>query len=203
MRKLLFALTALISLQLFAQEDPTTWTTEVNKLSETEYELVTTAILEPGWHLYSQTSVGDRGPVATTISFYEVENKIELQGINKETGSYAEFSPVWDFNVYQFSDIAIFKQKIKLLDSSLKYIVGEAYFMTCDEERCLRPTGKSLIYKLGPNVQVPEGAEDVIERYLDEELEPMRAQAAPESDIPLKENNKSSEKEEEISKKKR
>jgi len=202
MTKLLFALTALISLQLFAQEDPTTWTTEVNKLSDTEYELVTTAIIEPGWHLYSQTSVGDRGPIATTISFYEVENKIELVGINKETGSYAEFSPVWDFNVYQFSDIAVFKQKIKLLDTSLQYIIGEAYFMTCDEERCLRPTGKPLIYKLDSNAQVPEGAEDVIERYLDEELEPMLAQAAPESEIPVKEGHKAPDQEVETPKKK-
>ena len=203
MKKLLFALTAIISLHLYAQEDPASWTTEVNKISDTEYELVTTAILEPGWHLYSQTSVGDDlGPVATTISFYEVEEKIELIGVNKEIGSYAEFSPVWEFNVYQFSDIAVFKQKIKLLDTDLQYIVGEAFFMTCDEERCLRPTGKPLFYKINSSAQIPEGAENIIERYLDEEREPLVAKGAPASEIPFKEGNKSSDKEVESSKKK-
>ena len=37
MKKLLFALTAIISLHLYAQEDPASWTTEVNKISDTEY----------------------------------------------------------------------------------------------------------------------------------------------------------------------
>ncbi|MFT7285727.1 MAG: hypothetical protein ACI90Q_002531, partial [Nonlabens sp.] len=203
MRKLLIALTALIFLQVTAQEDPTSWSTEVVQLSETEYELITTAAIDPGWHLYSQTSTSkDAGPIPTTLSFYGVEDKIELTGINKETGSYAAYSSVWEFNVYQFSDAAIFKQKIKLLDTDLKYIIAEVFFMTCDEERCLRPTGRALTFKLDPNAVVPFGADGIIEKYLDEELDPMLAVGAPEADIPLKGVPKADTKEKGADKKK-
>jgi thiol:disulfide interchange protein len=191
MKKFLFALTALIALQLTAQQDPTTWSTEVKKLSDQEYELTTTAVIEPGWHLYSQTtSPKNSGPVPTTLSFYGVEDQIELLGINEETGSYAEYSPVWEFNVYQFSDAAVFKQKIKVLDTDLKYIVAEVFFMTCDEERCLRPKGVPLTFKLDANAAVPPTAADIIETYLDEEKEPMLAMAPEISSIQLKESHK-------------
>jgi thiol:disulfide interchange protein len=187
MRKLLFALTALISLQLTAQQDPTSWSTEVNKLSETEYELITTGVIDPGWHLYSQTSGADTGPIASTLSFYEVEGKIELVGVNRETGSYAEYSDIWGFNVYHFADLAVFKQKIKVLDPNLKYIIAEIFYQVCDDERCLRPTGQVLNFKLDASAIIPQNAGDIIEKYLDDELDPMVAQAAPESAIPLKE----------------
>lgn len=187
MRKLLFALTALIALQLTAQQDPTTWSTEVKKVSDKEYELTTTAVIEPGWHLYSQTtSPENSGPVPTTLSFYGVEDQIELLGINEETGSYAEYSSVWEFNVYQFSDAAVFKQKIKVLDTELKYIVAEVFFMTCDEERCLRPKGIPLTFKLDPNAAVSPTAADIIEKYLDEEKGPMLAMAPEVSSFQLK-----------------
>jgi thiol:disulfide interchange protein len=187
MRKLLFALTALIALQLTAQQDPTTWSTEVKKVSDKEYELTTTAVIEPGWHLYSQTtSPENSGPVPTTLSFYGVEDQIELLGINEETGSYAEYSSVWEFNVYQFSDAAVFKQKIKVLDTELKYIVAEVFFMTCDEERCLRPKGIPLTFKLDPNAAVSPTAADIIEKYLDKEKDPMLAMAPEVSSFQLK-----------------
>ncbi|WP_339687993.1 cytochrome c biogenesis protein CcdA [uncultured Nonlabens sp.] len=204
MRKLLFALTALIALQLTAQQDPTTWSTEVKKLSDKEYELTTTAVIEPGWHLYSQTtSPENSGPVPTTLSFYGVEDQIELLGINEETGSYAEYSSVWEFNVYQFSDAAVFKQKIKVLDTELKYIIAEVFFMTCDEERCLRPKGVPLTFKLDPNAAVSPTAAGIIEKYLDEEKDPMLSMAPEVSSFQVKDahEKKGAQKEQDAKKK--
>jgi thiol:disulfide interchange protein DsbD len=203
MKKFFIALITLIALHVTAQEDPTSWIAEVEKISATEYELTTTAIIEPGWHLYSQTSSAENsGPVPTTLSFYGVENKIELLGINKETGSFAEYSPVWEFNVYQFSNIATFKQKIKVLDAKLTHIVAEVFFMTCDEEKCLRPKGVPLIFKLDPNAIVADDAAAIIEKYLDDERTPMIAQAAPESAIPYKKGHENNEVKEDGGKKK-
>jgi thiol:disulfide interchange protein len=116
-----------------------------------------------------------------------VEGKIELVGVNRETGSYAEYSDIWGFNVYHFADLAVFKQKIKVLDPNLKYIIAEIFYQVCDDERCLRPTGQVLNFKLDASAVIPQDAGDIIEKYLDDELDPMVAQAAPESAIPLKE----------------
>lgn len=187
MRKLLFALIALISLQLTAQEDPVSWSNEVKKLSENEYELITTAVMDAGWHINSQaTSPVNRGPIPTSLSFYEVDDKIEFIGVNEETGSYSAYSDIWEFDVYEFSEKAVFKQKIKVLDSSLEYIIAEVFYQTCDDEKCLRPTGIGLSYKLNPDAIIPAASFDIIEKYLDDEKDPMVAQAPPTSSIKVK-----------------
>ncbi|MEO9571353.1 MAG: hypothetical protein ABJH82_08895 [Polaribacter sp.] len=35
--------------------DPVQWSTSVEKISETEYNLIMTSSIEENWHLYSQT----------------------------------------------------------------------------------------------------------------------------------------------------
>jgi len=101
MRKLFIALTAFISLQLTAQvEDPADWTTSVKKVSDTEYILITEVSIEPGWHVYSQAKgEKDEGPVATEFNFFGTDD-FELNGINEEEGTYAEFVDIWDMDVY-------------------------------------------------------------------------------------------------------
>ncbi|PPK93255.1 thiol:disulfide interchange protein DsbD [Nonlabens xylanidelens] len=191
MRKLLFALIALVSLQLTAQEDPVSWSGEVIKLTDNEYELITTATMEPGWHINSQVILPEEnsGPIPTSISFYDVEGKIELIGENKETGSYTAYSDIWEFNVYEFTDIAVFKQKIKVLDSDLEYIIASAFYQTCDDEMCLRPTDKGVSFKIKPDAVIPAGAFDIIEKYLDDDKEPIVAGAPDASSIKEKKNH--------------
>ncbi|WP_405369184.1 protein-disulfide reductase DsbD family protein [Nonlabens sp. Asnod2-A12] len=192
MRKLLFALIALVSLQLTAQEDPVSWSGEVIKLTDNEYELITTATMEPGWHINSQVILPEEnsGPIPTSISFYDVEGKIELIGENKETGSYTAYSDIWEFNVYEFTDIAVFKQKIKVLDSDLEYIIASAFYQTCDDEMCLRPTDKGVSFKIKPDAVIPAGAFDIIEKYLDDDKEPIVAGAPDASSIKEKKIHK-------------
>ena len=192
MRNYLSILLCFLSFYAFAQfgdQDPTNWNTTVEKIAENEYVFKTQVTLEPGWHLYSQTGEKGRGPIPTTFSYYGVEDKIELIGVNKEEGSFAEFSSVWDFNVYQFSDKGSFEQRVKILDESLEYIVGEIGYQVCDDEKCLRPTSFSYVYKLNPDVVVPDDATDIIDVYYDEEKEPLLSQGPEPSSIPLMESH--------------
>ena len=57
------------SLGIFSQiEDPLKWATSVEKTSETEFVLVSTATIDDGWHLYAQ-DVPQDGPIATSFTF--------------------------------------------------------------------------------------------------------------------------------------
>ena len=58
--------------------DPVDWNTAVEKISETEYDLVITASIEAGWHLYSQ-NVPEDGPIPTAFTF-EKGDGFELVG---------------------------------------------------------------------------------------------------------------------------
>ena len=79
MRNSLIFLIALFStFSVFAQiQDPVKWSFEVVALEENEVDLVITASIEEGWHMYAQDVEG--GPIPTSFTFFE-QQKIELKG---------------------------------------------------------------------------------------------------------------------------
>ena len=54
MKKFLFSLLLLLSLSNYAQteDNPIVWTTSLEKISDTEYNVILTASLLEDWHLY-------------------------------------------------------------------------------------------------------------------------------------------------------
>ncbi|KQC34644.1 thiol:disulfide interchange protein DsbD [Nonlabens sp. YIK11] len=156
--------------------DPASWSVEVNDLGENTYELVSTAQLDAGWHIYSQFSVG-AGNIPTEFRFYEADNRFELLGANQEIGTYKEYTEVFEADVYQFKDFAVFKQKVKLLDTSVDYILAEAIYQACDDERCLPPSPEMLIFKINPDAVVGAEVASIIDNYYDNDIEPLVAQA--------------------------
>ncbi|ARN77223.1 thiol:disulfide interchange protein [Nonlabens spongiae] len=201
MKQLSILFLFLFSLLSFAQiNQPTKWSTAVEKIGEDEYNLITNVTIDPGWHVYSQTSAEDMGPSATEFAFFDAEGNYELVGINKETGTYSEFTDVWGFDVYQFADFAQFEQQVKILNPNLDYIVVEAYFQVCDDMQCLAPRPENLLFKIDTDASIPDDAFDIIDQYYDEDKSPLIAQAPEASTIPAKGEGENSTIEEENSK---
>ena len=49
-------------------ETPVTWSSSFEKISDTEYDLIMSATIIPGWHLYSQfTEEGGSLPILSLI----------------------------------------------------------------------------------------------------------------------------------------
>ncbi|AZQ44712.1 protein-disulfide reductase DsbD family protein [Nonlabens ponticola] len=157
--------------------DPTEWTTTVEKISDKEYSLKSTAILEDGWHMYSQIPVDAfPSPIPTQFKYYDQPDNYSLVGPTNESGTYAEYSDIWGADVYQFDNKAVFTQNIELINEQLDYIIAEVEFMVCDDERCLPASPEVLIFKLKPNVVVGEDASLIIDTYYDNDLSPTIAQ---------------------------
>jgi thiol:disulfide interchange protein DsbD len=150
MKNCIIVLVALLSFQGFSQvQDPTTWSTRVEKLNDTDYKLITTVSIGPGWHVYSQAKLEkDEGPIPTEFNFFQATGNYELMGTNNEFVPYAEYSDVWGFDVYQFANSARFEQVVKVVNRELKNIFLEAYFMVCDDQQCLQPAPEALVFKL-------------------------------------------------------
>lgn len=187
MKQLILLFIALFTLQGFSQiQDPTTWSTKVEKLSETEYKLITNVVIGPGWHVYSQAKLEkDEGPIPTAFNFFKQEGNYELIGINNEFIPYAEYSSVWEFDVYQFANAARFEQVVKVLNKDLNAIFVEAYFMVCDEEQCLPPSPEALVFKLNPSSPALD-AQTTIDGFYNDELVPLTAQGPEGSTIKKK-----------------
>jgi len=121
--------------------EPVKWSSKATDLGNDLYELEYRATLDKGWHIYSQNLSSDDGlgPVATLFSFKDQESNYELDGKTIESKSKEVFEKAFEMKVRYFEDQAVFKQKVKLLNKSLKTVTAEVEFMVCDDERCLPP----------------------------------------------------------------
>jgi thiol:disulfide interchange protein DsbD len=135
------------SLGIFSQiEDPLKWATSVEKTSDTEFVLVSTATIDDGWHLYAQ-EVPEDGPIATSFTFENAKNDYSLKGNTTEQEGITIDDPVFDMNIKFFENTAVFKQKIQT-KSDLNFIKGVVEFMVCDDTKCLPPTEIELVFNL-------------------------------------------------------
>ena len=146
MRGFALLITLLVSTAAFAQfHDPVKWSMSQKKVTETEYELVFKADIEPGWNVYSQYLESDEGPIPTSFN-YEEGAHFELVGKNVEEGHKKEgHDEIFDMNLIKFYKEVTFTQRVKIKDAS-KPITGYLEFMTCDDERCLPPTEKDFSF---------------------------------------------------------
>ncbi|PLB19256.1 MAG: Cytochrome c-type biogenesis protein DsbD, protein-disulfide reductase [Flavobacteriaceae bacterium FS1-H7996/R] len=125
------------------------------KLSDTEYELISTATIEPGWHLYSQ-AVPENGPIATTFTYDDSEGNFKTMGNTTEEAGHTVDDPVFEMKIKYFENTAVFKQKIELL-KEVSTVTAFVEFMVCDDTRCLPPTEIDLVFNLSD--KTPTGTE--------------------------------------------
>ena len=140
MRKIIsFLLLSFVVYALQAQiKDPVKFKTELTTLSDTEAEVVFTATIDKGWHVYS-TDLGDGGPISAT---FNVDNKsgVVLVGKLKPVGKeVATFDKLFEMKVRYFENTAKFVQKVKFTGGAYA-IEGYLEYGACDDESCLPPT---------------------------------------------------------------
>ena len=140
---LLFLCLTIGMLQAQIQE-PVKFKTELKKISDVEAEIIFTASIDEGWHVYS-TDLGDGGPISAT---FNVDNKsgVELVGNLKPVGKeVAVFDKMFEMNVRYFEKTAQFSQKIKFTGGAYT-IEGYLQFGACNDENCLPPTDVPFKY---------------------------------------------------------
>ena len=139
MKHLLAFLIVLFSIQtVFSQIEPVKWSAEVEKISDTEYNLFYKADIEDHWHLYSQT-LPEGGAIPTEFIYNEdaLKNDFKLVGKATESESITKFDKVFQMDLTYFDNAATFTQKIELNDSNISQIKAEISFQACDDARCI------------------------------------------------------------------
>lgn len=117
-------------------QNPLTWQAIYKSTSATEGEIIIKAIIEKGWHTYSQKPT-DAGPIPTSFKFIESKN-YSLIGKTEESNAHDEFVKAFDAKIAVFSDKADFKQKIKF--SKIGFVVNvKIEYMCCNDMMCLPP----------------------------------------------------------------
>ncbi|KAA6342461.1 Thiol:disulfide interchange protein DsbD [termite gut metagenome] len=138
MKYTLFPVLLLIAFGLNAQiYDPVKFKTELNPLLDTdEAEIVFTATIDQGWHVYSVDLTG--GPIPATFHVDKMEG-IELLGKLVPRGNeVAKFDEIFEMNVRYFEGSGQFVQKVRITGASY-HIEGYLEYGTCNDESCLPP----------------------------------------------------------------
>ncbi len=150
MKKVLLfsALFASISFLTHAQvKTPVKWTFETKKIDAKNYQLVLTASIDPGWHIYTVEHQGDIG-VATSFNFNK--NPLgELKGDVKTTAKPKKLKdPSTGEMVAFYEGKVVFTQTVSLKSPVKTTYTGTVEFMACDDKMCLPPTEKSFTLSL-------------------------------------------------------
>lgn len=139
-------------------KDPVKFKTELKTLSETEAEVVFTATIDKGWHVYS-TDLGDGGPISATFNVDKItgaEAVGKLKPVGKEV---ATFDKLFEMKVRYFENTATFVQKIKFTGSAYS-IDGYLEYGACDDESCLPPT--QVPFKLSGKAAVAASSAEAV-----------------------------------------
>jgi thiol:disulfide interchange protein DsbD len=134
MKKLLFSLfTFLAFANGFAQIiNPVKWTSKVEKLSETEFNLVMEGKIEDEWHVYSQFTPAD-GPIPAEFKFKDAKGNFELIGKTKESPYKKQYNDVFEVDEYYFEKKVTFTQKVKITNPKLTSIKASIDYQVCKE----------------------------------------------------------------------
>lgn len=126
--------------------DPVKWSTSVETVSDSTYDLIIHATIESNWHLYSQ-NVPENGPIPTTFTFQTTAD-FELVGNTLEEEGHTIYDSVFEMKIKYFENNATFKQRVKVLSENAIKITGEVEFMVCDDTKCLPPTFIDLNFSI-------------------------------------------------------
>ena len=136
----------------FAQlKDPVHFTSQLKELKGGEAELIFSATIDAGWHVYS-TGLGSDGPISAsfhTVKMDGAQTVGKLQACGQEIKQYDK---LFDMELRWFEKAVTFVQKVRFtkpdydIDCYLEY-------GACNDEACLPPTEVSM--KIKGTIQLP------------------------------------------------
>ena len=140
--------------------DPVHFRSELKMLQGDEAEIIFSATIDAGWHVYS-TDITDDGPTRATFHAEKMDGA-ELVGKLMPRGQVKEqFDEMFGATLRFFENKGAFVQRIRF--TKPKYsISGYLEYGACNDEMCMPPTtvefSKSGEAPIAPNVPAPQEA---------------------------------------------
>ncbi len=114
------------------EDSPVLWSHEVNKISESEYELVIKGDILKEWHVYS-LHTAEGGSLPSEFTFENAGEDYELLGETLESETITEFSEIFEVDETFFKEKVVFTQRIKLLKPEINQIDVNLFYQVCKE----------------------------------------------------------------------
>lgn len=122
--------------------NPVHISSEMKELERGEAELVFTASIDAGWHVYS-TELGNDGPISATFNAVKMEGA-ELVGKLQARGKeIKQYDKLFDMDVRYFEKAVTFVQKIRFTKPTYN-IDCYVEYGACNDRSCLPPSKANL-----------------------------------------------------------
>ena len=122
--------------------DPVHFTSQLKMLDGGEAEIIFSATVDPGWHVYS-TDLGNDGPISATFNAVKMDG-VETVGKLRPRGNVVkQYDKMFDMELRFFEHKAMFVQKVRFtkpqytIDCYLEY-------GACNDEMCMPPSQVEL-----------------------------------------------------------
>jgi thiol:disulfide interchange protein len=166
MRKFLYTLiTFLVLTNVNAQVlSPVKWTNKIEKVSETEFNLIASGTIQEGWHVFSQFTP-DGGSLPMVLNFKEIKGNYELIGKAKESPYQKVYSDVFEVDEYIFENKVTVTQKVKIINPKTTKIKLNLEYQVC-KEACINDN-KDFVFDIPAvsSVVAPAVAQDTIKEF--------------------------------------
>ena len=125
---ILLALATLLQAQIL---EPIHWKVSAKALTDSTTDVIMTATIDEGWHLYTQ-DIPDGGPVPTQFSYGE----LPLIGLTTTSAKvYSAYDENFEMDLSFYETKAVFHQTV--ITREVKELTASVTFMACNDQMCL------------------------------------------------------------------
>ena len=125
--------------------NPVHFTSQLKELKGGEGELVFSATIDAGWHVYS-TGLGNDGPISATFNAVKMEGVETVGKLQARGNEIKQFDKLFSMELRFFEKAVTFVQKIRFTKPDYD-IDCYVEYGACNDESCLPPSEASLKVK--------------------------------------------------------
>ena len=131
----------LLLLAIFAQAqimNPAKFSSSLKTNGSAEAEIVFSAKIQPGWHVYS-TGLGSDGPISASFHANKMDGAVTVGNLQARGHEISKFDNLFEMKLRYFEGSVTFVQKIKF--TKPEYAI-DAYveYGACNDQNCLPPS---------------------------------------------------------------
>ena len=142
----------LVMATLCHAQSPVNFTVQQKQVSPTEVDVVFTAKIDKGWHVYS-TNLPEGGPQSAVLHTEVAEGVTPMGGLVKQGKEISEDDKIFDMKLRYFENNVTFIQKYKVTGKTY-HVKGYLEYGACNDEMCMPPSSVEFDY----NGKGPEDA---------------------------------------------
>ena len=156
-RNTLFILfTLLFSLTAMAQQNPVHFSVQQKQVSPTEVEVIFTAKIDQGWHVYSTNLPAD-GPTSASLHVDKAEGVTPVGKLTTRGKELNVYDKTFEMKLRYFENSVGFVQRYKITAKTYS-IKGYLEYGACNDEMCLPPTQVEFNFKGNGPASAPAAA---------------------------------------------